>query len=182
MSIADNLHFHRLDDGARVFTLQPPESVYVPVHMAADAAMGVLYQKAFQRPLTRWRCDGQGGASLLPICFDGWPAPDLHGPIAIVPHRGSSDSAGSFLVIGNAARNIVKGAPNLFVFELATMRLVHSHCIEGCGSVRALAADPAGSALVVLCDSLDSELDPDINGLALVLVWPLPGMAAAGGE
>ena len=132
--------------------------------MTADVIAGVMYQKTHQRPLTRWRCDG-GLAVLEPISYEDWPSPETIGPIAIVHRdRDGGTAVTSHLILGSVFGG-TRGT--LFVFVLPTLRLVHTHFVEGCGHLNAIAADPAGSS-IVLCD--------DAAGSVKVLPWPLPGM------
>ena len=153
---------HRLEDGVRVMTTKPPETIYVPVHMASDSVAGMLYQKTPTKSSSRWRCNSSS-ATLDPIAGGSWDFADDFGPMTIMHRRSHAGAAleSLFVVGGNHSGTI-------FVFELETMRLVHTHHLQGCDRVLALAADPGGSSIAVCDNAL---------GTLKVLPWPMPGMS-----
>lgn len=162
-SCTDFLYLHRLEDGVRVLTTKPPETIYVPVHMAADSVSGMVYQKTPTKSPTRWRCESRS-ATLDPIAGGSWHFDDEFGPMAIFHRQGAAGTAlESHIAVGGDRIGSV------FVFELETMRLVHTHHLEGCERILALAADPGGCSIAVCDNAL---------GAVKVLPWPLPGMCA----
>jgi hypothetical protein len=88
-------------------------------------------------------------------------------PLAVVPPW--SRGAPAHLVVAR------EGEPELLVLSLPDCALVHTHILQT-GRVKGLAADPAGAALAVCCNSSVGG-----KGEVVVLQWPLSDMPAEKG-
>ena len=161
LDIARVLYIHRLSDGRRVGSVAVPGLFW---SLAADPVTAVVYGSVKSVVgscgVHSWSCvsDGAGVriASLGPATAAG--ASDNCIIVAVVPPAP-----------GKRVSNLVVtafGTPELRVFSLPDLALVHTHTLDGMRVV-GLAADPWGESLAV-CDVVSQALH--------VLAWPLPGM------
>ena len=186
---ANAVHLVRVSDGTRVASID----VQQPTGLAVDAATSTLYVSCRARDsaqgthLCAWRCrwrasaeeaaaagDDEGGvappADVLELTMIPPASLQAAGlgsdrPIAIVPAPRRTWAAHAHLVVADEMSGC-----RLRVLALPAHRLVHEEALPAGARIVGLAADAAGTALVVC----------DLGAQAVrVLPWPLPGPGAA---